>query len=339
MCNCRDLKAELDSPEVDPLQIARRITSKPSRRCAHCYAAAGSRAKAQFVNRVTTSCGSCKKPYCLRHMYLVCQQCHNMRTAASPPVLLSQLEQISEEQQQQISDLTKQVEKLHAELSRKAAARGLAYLPFSCSQCTQSFAQFVDLKSHSKVHSDYTCSYCCKSFSGTYQLKIHLRSHTGEKPFSCSQCERTFSEKNNMKQHMKVHTGEKPYFCEKCGKSFALPRTLRVHLKVHTRERSYSCCHCKQLFASASALKDHMRSHAGKQLYTCAWCSKTFLVPGSFEKHMKVHKGNSGYSCFKCPRTYSRPESLEFHMSNHHSENSEAACNAQVAELSTEFDG
>jgi hypothetical protein len=31
MCNCRDLKAEVDSPEVDPLQIARRITSKPRR--------------------------------------------------------------------------------------------------------------------------------------------------------------------------------------------------------------------------------------------------------------------------------------------------------------------
>jgi hypothetical protein len=82
-----------------------------------------------------------------------------------------------------------------------------------------------------------------------------------------------------------------------------------------------------------------MRSHAGKQLYTCAWCSKTFLVPGSFKKHMKVHKGNSGYSCIKCPRTYSRPDSLEFHMRKHHSEHSEAACNAQVAELSTEFDG
>jgi hypothetical protein len=130
---CSDLKGF--SPEVDPLQIAR-----PRRRCAHCYAAAGNRQQGQSVKRVSTSCGSCKKPRCLRHMHLVCQECH------SSPVLQSRLEQISEEQKQQISRLTKQFERLHRELSRKsAAAQGMASLPFSCSQCTESFAQLTDL--------------------------------------------------------------------------------------------------------------------------------------------------------------------------------------------------
>jgi hypothetical protein len=92
--NCRDLKAEVGcSPEIDPLQIASRITSKSRsvnlesekntgnnmrtrRRCALCYAAAGNRQEGQSVKRVSTSCGICKKPYCLRrHMYLVCQEC------------------------------------------------------------------------------------------------------------------------------------------------------------------------------------------------------------------------------------------------------------------------
>ncbi len=60
-------------------------------------------------------------------------------------------------------------------------------LPFSCSRCTQSFAQPTDLKAHSKVHSVHRCSNCSKTFNRPFRLKAHLRSHTREKPFSCSQ--------------------------------------------------------------------------------------------------------------------------------------------------------
>jgi KRAB domain-containing zinc finger protein len=187
MYNCRDFKAEVDSSEVDPPQIVRCTNNKIRRRCAHCYKAAGSRAKAQLVQKVTTSCGSCTKPYCLRHMYLFCQDCRCQ--GAFSPNLQVQLEQTYKAQQKQINDLQQQIEDLRRQLSRKSSVQGSACLPYSCSLCTETFAQLIGMKAHCKVHTSsnpHSCSCCHKTFARLNSLKLHLKTHTREKVHTSS---------------------------------------------------------------------------------------------------------------------------------------------------------
>jgi KRAB domain-containing zinc finger protein len=257
---------------VDPLQIVGCTKNKIRRRCAHCYKAAGSRAKAQLVQKVTTSCGSCTKPYCLRHMYLICQDCRCQ--GAFSPNLQVQLEQTYKAQQKQINDLQQQIEDLRRQLSRKSSVKGSACLPYSCSLCTETFAWLIDMKAHFKVHISnipHSCSFCHKTFARLNSLKLHLKTHTREK----------------------VHTSSNPHRCSCCHKTFARLNSLKLHLRTHTGEKPFSCSQCTKSFADRSNLLQHKRLHAGEKPYVCDICAKSFIFPRDLKDHMKVHSSHT----------------------------------------------
>ncbi len=75
------------------------------------------------------------------------------------------------------------------------------------SQSSKSFCQPGTL--HMKVHTGekpYSCSQCSISFAESFNLNNHVRRvHAGERPFSCSQCAKIFFFSGELKKHVAVH--------------------------------------------------------------------------------------------------------------------------------------
>ncbi len=75
------------------------------------------------------------------------------------------------------------------------------------SQCSKSFCQQGTL--HMKVHTGekpYSCSQCSRSFAESFNLNNHVRrEHAGERPFSCYQCAKIFFFSGELKKHVAVH--------------------------------------------------------------------------------------------------------------------------------------
>ena len=156
--------------------------------------------------------------------------------------------------------------------------------PYSCSQCTKSFAQSIDLKRHVRIHNGekpYSCPQCTKSFTQSIDLKRHARIHNGEKPYSCSKCTKSFAHSGHLNQHMRVHTGEKPYKCLQCSKSYAQSINLKTHLRIHNGKKPID----------VPSISNHLHEHG-------FWRSTRYIRIPNVEKTYSFVKDVPSHLCF-----------------------------------------
>ncbi|XP_067649496.1 oocyte zinc finger protein XlCOF28-like [Haliotis asinina] len=110
----------------------------------------------------------------------------------------------------------------------------------------------------------YQCKHCQKSFAHFVLVQEHIRVHTGERPFKCDQCFRGFARSSTLKRHLICHSDERPYMCDICAKCFAEASSLRIHIRTHTGERPYRCQFCDRGCTTSGNLNAHMRVHRDK---------------------------------------------------------------------------
>ncbi|XP_046559130.1 zinc finger protein 680-like [Haliotis rubra] len=107
----------------------------------------------------------------------------------------------------------------------------------------------------------YQCAHCQKTFAHFVLVQEHIRVHTGERPFKCDQCFRGFARSSTLKRHLICHSNERLYMCDICAKCFAEASSLRVHIRTHTGERPYRCQFCDRGCTTSGNLNAHMRVH------------------------------------------------------------------------------
>lgn len=120
--------------------------------------------------------------------------------------------------------------------------------PFQCQECSQSFNQARDLKTHTmQRHSSvrpHICGICGKGFVHKSYLMEHMSYHTGERQFQCYHCGNRFQAQSALVKHMKRHTASKDFACNNCPKAFAVKTDLKSHIRL-VHEKPQMCCTMK----------------------------------------------------------------------------------------------
>jgi len=214
----------------------------------------------------------------------------------------------------------------------------------------------------------FDCTYpsCDESFACFVQLKRHHRLHLGWKPYACEHCDCRFIEKASVQRHqLGVHEGV-TYDCQDCGKKFRDPSNLRKHTQVvHGKnhpvptkkkqqleqqilvelnkpakvstplsppvepefpnpKQQMRCKFpsCFETFPSLVDLWEHYEEHklAVDEPYLCEFqgCEKKFQKYFQLEQHQKTeHPDWPAFGCKYCPSRFAHRQSLSRHEETH----------------------
>lgn len=193
--------------------------------------------------------------------------------------------------------------------------------PYQCSQCSMSFKQSANLKSHMMSHNDernHACPICHREFKRLGDMREHVSTHSGEKPFACSTCGKRFVSRKRMTQHVKTHSDLKPFTCDKCGKKMKTCHSLTLHTRhVHLKEKHFQCQVCQVRFSRKSVLQRHMISHTDERTHACDECGKKFKTIQTLKEHILSHSTEPLKECTECGRKCKTERSLANHMKLH----------------------
>jgi len=145
--------------------------------------------------------------------------------------------------------------------------------PQTCSVCAAVLSSRGALTKHMIIHQEkkpFQCQECSQSFNQARDLKTHtMQRHSSVRPHICGICGKGFVHKSYLMEHMSYHTGERQFQCYHCGNRFQAQSALVKHMKRHTASKDFACNNCPKAFAVKTDLKSHIRLVHEKPQASC----------------------------------------------------------------------
>ncbi len=150
---------------------------------------------------------------------------------------------------------------------------------FSCTQCTNSLANKMDLQRQFKVHSvdtTFVCSLCTTIFWDSQQFQWHLRVHTIKKP---------------------------PYLPSLYEVIFPIISFMFTFKSSQVRETNCVLPVYKKL-RRVLRLADTCRSSYKEKSFVCSLCTKIFIDSYNLQRHFRVYTGETPFSSSQSTKSF-----------------------------------
>lgn len=144
-----------------------------------------------------------------------------------------------------------------------------------CSYCSYRTSHLTMLWNHlGKYHHQelpFSCKDCSQTFASHQKLTIHRFEHKREAALSCIQCKEKFKTKEECLSHMTVSGHTAPsivdFLCMMCGKTYATNAGLKTHIEnkhsssdtPHRNDHKFTCQICAVSFPASKHLVHHLK--------------------------------------------------------------------------------